>query len=387
MLERHIHLSGSERIERLTYLSKEGNEVYLIAANFEKDCYKKNDNMHLISIPLKYKPLISSLFYGLSLFFFMPFYLAKVRPDFVVTDVSPAPFLVWKPLISRALKFKLILDLRSTPVNPYGVRGHLGNLSFGLAVLIAKKMFDGMTIVTPMMRDEICRVFYINPEWVGILSNGVSDEFLKHEDNSTERADLRRKLGLDNKFVIIYHGSLRPNGGLAESIKAIALIKKSYPDIVLLLLGADPKNASFWNSTIRKNCVQDKVVLHGSVDFHDVPAFISASDVGLVPLPNIPIWRYQQPLKLLEYMAMEKTIIVSESPAHRSVADSHKNSIYVANVNPDEIAEAMMYAYKNRNRLEEWGRIGREIVMKKYAWKRVNEDLMSYLSRVQLRSD
>jgi len=383
-----VHLSGSERIERLSYLSKEGNEVYLIAANFEKSFYRKraNANTHLISIPLKYKTLISPMLYGLSLFFFLPFYVAKVRPDFVFTDVSPAPFLIWKPFFSKALKFKLILDIRSTPVNPGGARGRLGNTYFSIAVFVAKTMFDGMTIVTPMMRDEICSMFDINSKWVGILSNGISDEFLKFEEKSSKRTDLRTKLGLDDRFVILCHGSLnRPNAGLAESMEALALIKKEYPDIVLFILGqASAKYSHFWEKKIKEYSLQDRVLLHGPVDFYEVPEFISMSDVGLVPLPNIPIWRFQQPLKLLEYMAMKKSIIVSESPAHRHVVGSNRNAIYLADVNPRDIAEAMKYAYSNRDKLKDWGEVGQKIVIAKYAWKRVNEDLMSYLFKVRL---
>jgi len=391
MLERYVHLSGSERIERLSYLSKEGYEVYLIAAYFEKGYYKKRAraNLHLLSIPLKYKALISPALYGFSLFFFLPFYVAKVRPDFILTDASPAPFLIWKPFLSKVLKFKLILDLRSTPVRISGARGRLGNVFFSIAVFIAKTMFDGMTIVTPMMRDEICNKFHIDPKWVGILPNGVSDEFLRFEEENSKRADLRTKLGLNDRFVILYHGSLgRPNAGLIESMEALASIKSEYPNIVFFILGqASAEYSHFLEKKINENSLQGRVLLHGPVDFCDVPEFISMSDVGIVPLPNIPFWRFQQPLKLLEYMAMKKTIIVSESPAHRHLLGNNRNGIYVADVNPREIAKAMKYAYDNRDRLKDWGEIGREIVIENYAWKRVNEDLMNYLFKVRLGSN
>jgi glycosyltransferase involved in cell wall biosynthesis len=329
---------------------------------------------------LRYFPVLSPILYWLALLIFLPFYLAKIRPDFVITDPSTAPSLVWQPFLSRVLKFKTVLDIRSTPVAP-GIRA---NIYFDFSVWITKTMFNGMTIVTPMMRDEICRKFHIDSDWVGILSNGISDEFLTNQNEELERDKLRRKLGLFDRFVVLYHGSFRPKGGLIESIKAMSIVKKEHPDIVLFLLGYGSEPfLKLLKETIRENNLEESVLLEGPVDYGDVHKYISISDVGLVPLPDIPDWRNQQPNKLLEYLAMKKVVVVSVSPAHQLVLDNHRNAIYVSHVVPTELAEAIERAYHNRDRLAEWGEIGRDIVVEKYTWDRVNEDFMTYLLRVR----
>jgi len=373
-----MHLSGSERIERLSYLSREGVETFLLTGDFQKRHYQKDKNLHLVSIPLKYIPMVSPMLYGLSLFFFLPFYILKIRPDFIISDISPTPFLIWKPFLSKLVGFRMVLDIRSTPVSRH--RSRFTQIYFNLAIWIAKTMFDGMTIVTPMMKAEICRIFALRSDWVGVLPNGISDDFLKCHKKECDVRRLREKLGLSNKFVIIYHGSFRLAGGLLESMEAVGLIKDDHPDVVLFLLGAaSPQVLSILRRAIETNGVQNNVILHGPVDFHSVPDYISMSDVGLVPLPNIPIWRYQQPLKLLEYMAMGKTIIAVDSPAHRYVAGENSNVVYVRNLNPNELVNAMIYTYENRDKLEDWGKVGQQVVTEKYVWKKVNEDLIDYL--------
>lgn len=381
-------LCGSERIERLQHLAQEGHDVCLVTAYFDKkrlDNIDLNPRLRLISIPLKYKAAISSLLYGLVLLFFFPIYLVSFRPDFVISDPTTAPFLAWNPALSRLLGFKTILDIRSTPVGLRTKATLRWRFLFSSSIWIAKAMFNGITIVTPMMRDEICRSFRIDPSWTGVLSNGISEEVFAPEKENDNRMVLREQLGLANKFVIIYHGGFRLTGGLIESIKAIALLKGSYPDIVLFLLGRGEKeDMDLLKQTIKENSVEKNVIIHGPVDFHEVPKYIAISDLGLVPLPNIPFWRYQQPLKLLEYMAMNKSCVVSDSPAHRSVIGEGKNAIYIPKVAPFEIASAIKYAYENRIKLDEWGKVGRGIVMKKYVWKKVNEALMIYLQNVRL---
>jgi glycosyltransferase involved in cell wall biosynthesis len=385
VLEGHSHLSGSERIERLSYLSREGIQTYLLTGHFDKRHYQKEKNLYIISIPLKYIPIVTPILYGLTLFFFLPFYIVKIRPDFIISDQTTTLFLIWKPLLSRLANFRMTLDIRSTPLTTSrrSLRQMLRVHAFNLAIWTAKTMFDGMTIVTPMMKEEICQIFGLRSDWVGVLPNGISDDFLKCREKDGDIRGLREKLGLSNRFVIIYHGSLRLRGGLMESVEAVRLAKNDHPDILLFLLGQGfPQTLSILRKAIETNGVKNNVILHGPVDFHSVPNYISMSDVGLVPLPNIPIWRYQQPLKLLEYMAMGKPIIAVDSPALRLVAGVNRNVVYVRNLNSNELAEAMKYAYKNRDKLEDWGKVGQQVIMEKYVWKKVNEDLISYLKRI-----
>jgi glycosyltransferase involved in cell wall biosynthesis len=352
-----------------------------LTGDFEKGHYQKAKNLHLVSIPLKYIPIVTPTLYGLALFFFLPFYIIKIRPDFIISDPTTTLFLIWKPLLSKLVNFKTVLDIRSTPVDTS--RRRRMQTYFSLAIWTAKTMFDGITTVTPMIKEEICRTFALESDWVGVLPNGISDDFIKCSKKESDVNSLRERFGLANKFVIIYHGSFRPNGGILESIGAIGLTKKDNPDIVLFLLGAaSPQLLSVLRKAIETEGVQSNVILHGPVDFHSVPDYIAMSDVGLVPLPNIPVWRYQQPLKLLEYMAMGKTIIATDSPAHVHVAGENNNVIYVHSLATKELAKAMMYAYENRDKLGDWGRVGQQVVAEKYVWKRVNEDLISYLMRI-----
>jgi len=377
VLDNRLHLSGSERIERASYLSREGVDNFLVAADFQKSQYQKEKNLHLISIPIKYFPVISPVLYGLSLFIFLPFYILKIRPDFIILDPTTAFSLVWKPFLSALIHFKVVLDIRSTPV------GGRMKIYFNSAIWIAKTMFDGMTIVTPMMKEDICQSFALCSDRVDVLPNGISDDFLRSFKKDRHRGRLRKRFGLSNKFVMLYHGSFRSNGGLLEAIEAVKMTKSDYPDFVLFLLGGGSAEfLSILKRTIETYGLQNNVILHGPVNFSSVPEYISMSDVGLVPLPNIPIWRYQQPLKLLEYMAMGKTIVATDSPAHRSVAGEKNNVIYVSKLNSSELAKAMKYAYENRDKLEDWGKVGQQIVKAKYIWKKVNASFVNYLMRI-----
>jgi glycosyltransferase involved in cell wall biosynthesis len=109
------------------------------------------------------------------------------------------------------------------------------------------------------------------------------------------------------------------------------------------------------------------------------------SDVCIIPLPDYPYWRSQSPLKLFEYLSMEKVVIATDIPAHRSVLDNQKCCIYLSSVNPEEIAKIIEYASINKENLAGWGKTGRKIVLQKYTWEKVAEVFEHYLLCIDSR--
>jgi glycosyltransferase involved in cell wall biosynthesis len=228
------------------------------------------------------------------------------------------------------------------------------------------------------MKKEICRRFNINPKRVGVWSSGVSTTLFNPENYVLEGADLRRKLGLTRKFVILYHGAFSANRGLRETIEAMSIVKRANSNVVFFLLGKGPVDHSL-KDLIQMKRLQDNVIIHDPVDYAEVPKYIAMCDVGIVPLPNLSYWRVQCPLKLLEYLAMKKVVILTDIPAHRFVIGSEICGIYTKLSDPIEIANSIEYAYNNRKYLVSWGSVGRRIVEEKYTWAKVAKDLEQYL--------
>jgi glycosyltransferase involved in cell wall biosynthesis len=315
--------------------------------------------------------------FSLTLFFFLPFYVIIAKPNFIITQPD-AILGIMSGLFSKFKRVKFILDIRSPPVEIGGFRGFLQNLLFITSIAIAKKIFDGITIITPLMKEEFCQRFDVNPKLVGVWSSGVSTTLFNPKICASEGADLRRKLRLSKKFIVFYHGVFSANRGLKETMEAMSIVKRVYPDVVLFLLGTGPIVPSLKDLS-RMEELQDSVIIHDPVEYAEVPKYIAMCDLGIVPLPNHPYWRFQCPLKLLEYLAMEKVVIVTDIPAHRSIIGEKECGIYISSAKPIEIAKAIEYAYHNKEKLEEWGKFGRTIIEKNYTWEKIARDLENYL--------
>lgn len=360
-----------------------GHEVSLISVR-TKNVYRiKNAQVRIISVPLRQFPLILPVMFTIFLFFYLPIFTAISKLDVTIMDPNVhilSAFL--QLLISKFKKVKHVLDVRTTPVETTGFRGFLQTFWFSVSILTAKKLFDGMTIITPLMKKEVCSRFNIDPAKVGVWTSGVSDSLFNPQDHISKTAELKRKLGLTGKFVVFYHGVFTATRGLQETIKAIKILKNRYSNIVLFLLGTGPIVSNL-KALIQNEDVQDNVIIHDPIAHLEVPKFISISDVCIVPLPHHPYWRFQSPLKLLEYLAMEKAVILTDIPAHRAIIGEAKCGVYFTSVDPMEIARAIEYAYLNKDSLEEWGKIGREIVKREYTWEKVAGSLENYLLSIR----
>ena len=376
VLDTQLHKTS--QFEILNNLSAKGYNTTLISIRSKKKVENRKSQLSVISIPLRNIPLVTSFIYSVFIFFFLPFYIIISKPDYIIIQPTiPITSIIPAILLSKVKRVKLVLDIRTITVQE-GFRGFLQDFLFKTSILVAKKFFEGITIITTLMKKEICNKYSLDPKRLGVWSSGVSPSLFNPEDWFFNGSKIRKSFGLTNKFVVFYHGAINPNRGLMDTIKAIQLIKQKYPEIVLFLLGSGQLTTKL-KEYVQKEQLGENVIFHDPVDYEDVPKFISMSDVTIIPLPDMHYWRSQSPLKLLEYLAMKKVVIISDISAHRAIISNETCGLYMPTVNPEEIAKSITYAFQNREKLQDWGKIGRIIIQKDYTWQKVASDLENYL--------
>ena len=373
-----LSLSKTTELEILNALSNLNHDVEFIA--MRSGAYDvKGNKVRLTLVPVRNFKIVASVAFSIIQTLLLLKRMVSSKIDVIITEPG-TNFLGFIPLliVRKFTKTIFVLDIRSTPVEVFGLPGFLEKLSFNLSVLIAKKHFDGLTIITPLMRDEICEKYNVEPNLVGVWPSGVS--LSTFSMSNTSREDLRKKLGLVGKFVIMYHGFIAGDRGLRETVDAIGRLKSNYPDIVLFFLGSG-SYASELKTKVSEMALDNSVVVHDAVDYSDVSKFIAMSDVGIVPLPDIPQWRHQCPLKILEYLAMGKPVILTSIPAHRAIIGDEKCGIFLRSSEPEEIAKSIVLAYENKDKLPVWGQKGISIA-NEYSWDKVAKDLNDYLEKI-----
>jgi glycosyltransferase involved in cell wall biosynthesis len=270
------------------------------------------------------------------------------------------------------------MDVRTLPVDlSDNWRGRLRQRRFNNAVYIAFRYFDGLTMITEKMKTDLQKVTNNFEKEICVWSSGV-DPNLFNPDNVS---DVRCELGLEDRFVIIYHGILSPNRGLQETIEAISKLRKSCPDIMLLLLGKGPAQNEL-EEWVRNLGLEDHVLIHPPVPLEEVPKYIKSAQVGILPFPDLNWWNTSSPIKLNEYIAMKKPVIVTDIEAHRVVLGNLKCAFYAPDNQPASLARCTKTVVDRKSELSALGEIARKKAIEHFTWEKQARKIKAYFQNL-----
>lgn len=371
--------SRTSRLEMAQALTRLGHQV-----NFVVALTRWKDRSNWANYPfIRFLPIIDCRFLSAISFQFMTliygirYLLTQGEPDILIVDNRTIFIFLPLVLIARLglLRTKFVLDIRSLPVEQYGLKGKLEEFFYHLAILCGRDLLTGLTVITPMLRDRIRVRYGFDPKRIGIWSSGVSLEVF---DPSTLRAEIPWIKPLSHlDLVLIYHGVLGRCRGLQEVVRAMALLKREC-SVRLIILG-DGAARQELVILVKELGLEEMIMIHSPVSYEIVPRYIAVSDAGIIPLPQREWWAVSSPLKMMEYLAMGKPVIATDIEAHRSVLGDSKCVIYIKKSDPKEIAEAILKLYLQRHNLKELGLIGRRLVENGYTWDEQALRLENYL--------
>ena len=149
------------------------------------------------------------------------------------------------------------------------------------------------------------------------------EEFLRQQE---EREAVRKELGLRDRFVVIYLGSLAWYQMPAHSLRVFRIIRGIIP------------GAHFFALTTQPEAMRREIELAGiapedatirSVPPHEVPRLLAASDLGLLLRQEDAVNRVASPVKCGEYLAAGIPVVISRNLGDysRSIAESRLGTV------------------------------------------------------------
>ncbi len=310
--------------------------------------------------------------------------------DLIMVDHFCVPTMLPLNLLSRLrlIRTKFVLDIRSSPVDMVGTRYAISRWRYSISIRWARLFYDGITVITDLYRKDISSHFGINPTTIGVWSSGVlTDIFAPRAVDRTWVDSIKSTLGLKDKLVVMYHGVLSAYRGLEEAVRALALLnREGFQEAALVFLGDGPAARDI-RSLAEAEGVAHAVKLVDPVPYEDVPNYLSICHAGILPFPNCAWWKMSSPLKLMEYLAMEKPVILTDIPAHRAVMADAPCAFYVDDASPASIARALRRLSEQKAALSQIGKKGSDIVLRKFTWEKQADNLLNYVSRLRRAKD
>ncbi len=195
------------------------------------------------------------------------------------------------------------------------------------------------------------------PAWkIHVIPNWVDTDFLKPmgKDNP-----ISRKYGLDNKFTVMYSGTISISSNLAlERVLEAAKLLEPEKDVRIIIVGEGLKKQSLEDKA-RALGLKNAVFLPFQ-PYETLPGLLSSSDVLLVPLDREKS-HLSVPSKVYNFMAAGRPILglADRSSEVAGLIESTGCGVCVEPDDPQAIAAAVLYLKKSPAVVEKCAANGR----------------------------
>lgn len=194
-------------------------------------------------------------------------------------------------------------------------------------------------------------------------------------------------VGYEDESVISYVGTLTgEHRGLDTVVRAMPQIRNRVENARLLIVGPTSDYARKLEALTADLAVGDNVTFTGRVPFDEVPSYLAASDVCLIPHRKNPHTETTVPHKLFQYMAMEKPVVVTDVKPLARIVRTSEAGLVVPPDDPGAIANAIVELAPDPEKRETLGHNGRRAVEERYNWQVEGTKLRDLYGSLQTQS-
>ena len=299
----------------------------------------------------------------------------------LIIATSPSLFVGLTGLtVSRVKKVPFVFEVRDLwpeIMTAVGVAGK-NSITYRLFDKIAETLYlksDLIITVTSSFKDVIASCRSIPQEKIKIIENAVDTDFFKPFKVLPEDIN---KLGLENKFVVSYVGTIGYTHGVEVILDAALVLKDEYPDILFLIVGSGSDKERLSKMAAEKGL--QNVLFTGKQPKSKIPTYINASNVSLILSSKSELLKKTIFAKLFEPMACGKPIVVgAEGETKNIIIEKANAGLYFEPENVKGLIESITILYKNQNLRESLGNNGRIFVTEHFSRSKKADEYLKIL--------
>ena len=259
-----------------------------------------------------------------------------------------------------------VRDLWPESLSAVGVGGEKTLLNRGLRTIAGflYRRADHIVVVTEAFRAHLIKKWNVPAGKISVVENGVEPELFAPVD----AAALKRELGLEDKFVVCYIGTLGMAHGLGTLVDAAERIASKLPDVVFLLVGEGAEKQRIIELARERGVTNIRFV--GQQPREKIPAFISSADACAVLLRKTDVFQTVIPTKMLEFMSCERPVILGVDGQARRVLEQARAGIFVEPENADALVNAVALLHAQPDLRASLGQNGRRFVLQNLSRQR-----------------
>ncbi|GAB6179355.1 hypothetical protein JCM14036_06740 [Desulfotomaculum defluvii] len=283
--------------------------------------------------------------------------LAKLRGSkfiFEVRDLWPDTLFDMKPHTSKITK-KVFLRLES----------------------ILYKYADAIVPLTPGIEQRLILDKHVNKEKVQLVPNGIAIDTFR-ETNLEEINEFKKLLNLEEKIVVTYAGAHGQANAL-DTIVTCAEMLKNEKKIIFLLAGDGQERPKLVNIVEEK--MLQNIKLLGPLCKQRLGVLLEVSDICLLTLKDINVFKTALPNKIFDYMFFNKPIIAAVNGDVAEFITNNNLGYSVEPENPEALARKIKEIVME-GKFHQKGTRGKEFVLKRFTRESTAASLVKCINKL-----
>ena len=363
------HYPGSKRQEEM-----DGVQVHRFRYFFEPFERLAGSTGILPSLKKNRLFLLLIPFFLIGQFFSVLVLMMKVKPDVIHAHwLIPQGFM--GVMVGRFMGIPCVVTAHGADV--FALNGYVSRLMKNFVIKYAKTVTVVSTALLKALHGTIADSSHIK-----IIPMGVSvDRF------SPGRKDLslKKRYNINGPF-LLYAGRLTEKKGVKYLVDALVTVKSSFPDCKLFILGSGEQK-SVLQQQVHDLKLTRSVVFLGAVSNTDMPVYYATADVFIGPsIEAVGGDSEGFGLTFVEAALCGCPIIASDVGGIRDIIQHKKTGLLVQPKKSDEIADALLYALRNKDEMKGMAELARERCITRYEWQVILGQYCKVLGREKFNS-
>ncbi|NBN35709.1 glycosyltransferase family 4 protein [Proteus sp. G4379] len=228
-------------------------------------------------------------------------------------------------------------------------------------------------VLTSLLRDDIISQYQVTTP-ITIVPDGV--DLYAADSNKDSHRDITATT--NNVTEVLYLGSLHKWKGIPTMMRAMKYLDNARLNIA----GGTTEQIKGLQLLAKEMDVKEKVNFLGFIDPKQRFQAIARHDICVLPLTLTSIGsRYTSPLKLFEYMAMRKPVVISDFPSIRDVVDEKAVS-FADSGDAQSFAQQIKLLREEPQRTSEKINHARSLVENYYNWDKRAETILHTINKL-----